>query len=196
LNVSSRLVYDTRVGEDRSATRRRVTVPDAARLLGISVEAVRGRIKRDILEHEKAPDGTVYVLLDADQPRPVGDQPTNQSTDQALLIARLENEVQFLREELARKDAVMLSMTEAIKAISPPAQEEPVQERPRAPTAATPQPGRVEPQVPLDAAQEPIQERPESSTAAADEQQGRGPVPDATGPREEPTERPWWRFWG
>jgi hypothetical protein len=170
------------VGEDRSATRRRVTVPDAARLLGISVEAVRGRIKRDTLEHEKAPDGTVYVLLDADQPRPVADQPTNQSTDQALLIARLENEVQFLREELARKDAVMLSMTEAIKAISPPAQEEPIQE-PQAPQTATEQPGRVGPQTPLRGG---AQEAHEMHMPEA----GGGPLPHD---QQTPSERPWWR---
>ncbi len=173
------------MGEDRSATRRRVTVPDAARHLGISVEAVRGRIKRDTLEHEKSRDGTVYVLLDADQPRPVGDQPTNQSTDQALLIARLENEVQFLREELARKDAVMLSMTEAIKAISPPAQEEPIQEASESPSEATEQPGRVEPQTPLEGAQEPR----ESSEMHMPEVGG-GPLPHD---QQRTSERPWWR---
>jgi hypothetical protein len=107
------------VDGNQTATRRRVTVPDAARLLGISVEAVRGRIKRDTLEHAKAPDGTVYVLLDANQPRPAADQ----SNDQALLIARLENEVQFLREELARKDAIMLNMTESMRQLTAPNQE-------------------------------------------------------------------------
>ena len=112
------------------------------------------------------------------------DQPTNQSTDQALLIARLENEVQFLREELARKDAVMLSMTEAIKAISSPAQEEPIQEPPGAPPEATPQPGRVAPQPAVESMQ--AQESPEMAMPEA----GGGPLPRD---QQTPTERPWWR---
>jgi hypothetical protein len=37
-----------------------------------------------------------------------------------MTMARLENEVQFLREELARKDAILLNMTEAMKALTPP----------------------------------------------------------------------------
>ena len=32
----------------------------------------------------------------------------------------LENGVRFLREELARKDAILLNMTKAMKAITPP----------------------------------------------------------------------------
>jgi hypothetical protein len=33
------------------------------------------------------------------------------------LIASLEDQVKFLREELARKDAIMLNMTEAMKSL-------------------------------------------------------------------------------
>src|SRR5919202_3534072 len=92
------------------ATRPRLTVRRAAEYMGVSVEAVRGRIKRATLDHEKAPDGTVYVLLDADQPQPVGDKPG----DQTVLVARLENEIEFLRRELERKDAILLRMSERI----------------------------------------------------------------------------------
>jgi hypothetical protein len=168
------------VGEDRSATRRRVTVPEAAQLLGITVEDVRGRIKRNTLRYEKAPDGTVYVLLNADQPRPVADQSTNQSADQALLIARLENEVQFLRGELTRKDAIMMNMTESMRQLTAPAEE-----TRESPTEATPQPGRVEPQMPLEGAQEP-RESAEMHMPEA----GGGPLPRD---QQTPSERPWWR---
>lgn len=92
------------------ATRPRLTVRQAAEYMGVSVEAVRGRIKRGTLEHEKAPDGTVYVLLDTDQPQPVG----GESNEQALLVIRLENEIEFLRQELERKDTILLRIAERI----------------------------------------------------------------------------------
>ncbi len=42
-----------------------------------------------------------------------------------MLVRRLENENEFLRRELERKDTIMLNMTEAMKAISPPQLEAP-----------------------------------------------------------------------
>ena len=55
------------MGEDQSQTsRQRVTVAQASEILGVTVEAVRGRIKRGTLEHERH-SSTVYVLLHADQ---------------------------------------------------------------------------------------------------------------------------------
>jgi hypothetical protein len=139
-------VGERRTEADGSQTRRRFTVPEAAEVLGVTIEAVRGRIKRDTLAHEKGEDGTVYVLLNADQSQPTHDQ----STAQALIVERLENEVRFLREELTRKDAILLNMTEVIKAVSPPAQEEAPEGPPEAPISTTEQPGRVGPQTPLE----------------------------------------------
>ena len=60
-----------RVGEDRTPPVRRTTVAEAAEVLGISAEAVRGRIRRGTLPVERE-GGTVYVLLD---PRPIPVRP-------------------------------------------------------------------------------------------------------------------------
>jgi hypothetical protein len=55
------------VGEDQSQTgRQRRTVAEASEILGVTVEAVRGRIKRGTLDHERTDMG-VFVLLDTDQ---------------------------------------------------------------------------------------------------------------------------------
>ncbi len=70
----------------------RLTVGQAAERLGISAEAVRQRIKRDTLHHVKEA-GTVYVLL-ADR------QDADRTTDQALIVQRLDSEVQHLRQQL------------------------------------------------------------------------------------------------
>src|SRR4051812_28917763 len=87
----------------------RVTVAEAAQRLGLSAEAVRMRIKRGTLASEKI-NGTVRVILDADPTRPNEDQTqdrTNELTaDQTDLVEILRSEVEFLREELKRREEV------------------------------------------------------------------------------------------
>ena len=48
-----------------SPTVQRVTVPEAAEILGITTDAVRSRMRRGKLRREEGEYGTVYVLLDA-----------------------------------------------------------------------------------------------------------------------------------
>src|SRR4051812_29867876 len=55
------------------ATEQRVTVPEAATILGLSEDAVRSRLKRGTLAKEKGRDGTVFVVLGSDK---TNDQPT------------------------------------------------------------------------------------------------------------------------
>jgi len=74
--------------------RRRTTVAEAAELLGISAEAVRGRIRRGTLPVERE-GGTVYVLLEHQvDDRTTGDQPTD-CTD--ALIDTLTQQIEDLR---------------------------------------------------------------------------------------------------
>jgi hypothetical protein len=83
----------------------RLTVADAGRLLGLSAEAVRMRIKRGTLASEEV-DGTVYVLLDPDQLGPNEDQASDQTgnrtpeltAEQAELAKVLYEQVSYLRE--------------------------------------------------------------------------------------------------
>ncbi len=83
------------------ATDRRVTVQEAAALLGLSEDAVRSRLKRGTLRKEKAPDGAVLVVLGGDgrTDRP----PTGRATDQhaaAELVEALYDHVEHLRGQL------------------------------------------------------------------------------------------------
>jgi hypothetical protein len=100
-----------------------VDVKQAAEALGISSEGVRQRIRRGSLKSEKDSDGRVYVWLD-DTARVDGSR-TDGSTD--AVLTRLEAENAFLRQELAtrdeeirRRDAILLNMTEGLKALGPP----------------------------------------------------------------------------
>lgn len=100
---------------------RRVSVGEAAKLLGITPEAVRSRLYRGTLKREEDADGRVFVRLSDDQLHQIDDHSVNQSPAYELLIPRLENEIEFLREELRaareearRKDHIIAALTERI----------------------------------------------------------------------------------
>src|SRR5215207_8287174 len=89
-------------------TSRRVTVTEAAALLGLSEDAIRSRLKRGTLRKEKGRDGTVFVVLGAEdstnRPTTNNDQPTtSQTPDQSALVEVLRDQVQYLREQLSEE---------------------------------------------------------------------------------------------
>ena len=137
--------------DDRTPSYQRVSVPEAAKLLGISPEAVRARIQRGTLHKEKDSDGTVYVRLDADQTRSYGDRTEDatgsQARDQTQLVDSLEEQISFLRselvtrnEELRRKDHIIAALTERIPELPAPASSS--QEATGAPETAAEKAGR------------------------------------------------------
>jgi hypothetical protein len=128
------------LGGDQSSTRRRYTVNEAAEILGLTVEAIRGRIKRDKIEHERTEEGNVYVLLPPlDTPgQSTSQQPVNDmSVDQSELVKSLQEQINYLRqlldqereartEERRRHDTVLAQLSQAnaeqartIRAIEP-----------------------------------------------------------------------------
>jgi hypothetical protein len=87
------------------STDHRLTVPEAAMLLDLSEDAVRSRLKRGTLRKEKAQDGTVFVVLSANEntcrPSTNGTQAsTNQITDNEQPITSQSTD-QAPREEAA-----------------------------------------------------------------------------------------------
>lgn len=96
---------------------------------------------------------------DADQPRTTTDQPTDR-TD--LLIAELQDRIRSLEEANRENRRIIAALTQRIPEIEAPREpsgarepRDPLSEPPASPTAATEQPGRAEPQPPLEGAQEP-----------------------------------------
>ena len=109
-----------------------VTITDAAKRLGLSTEAVRMRVKRGTLASTRMA-GTVYVLL----PQPNAG-PNGGPNDQMALVRSLEDQVAYLRrqlatrdEELRRKDHLLAAALERI----PPQLEAPRDTPPESPAS-------------------------------------------------------------
>lgn len=115
----------------RSSTK--ATVYEAADVLGITVDAIRKRIQRGTIAYERDEDGRVYILLNGLED--VRDRSGNlQDNDQDAyrttrdeLVASLENQVEYLRgelairaEELRRKDHIIAALTERIPELEAP----------------------------------------------------------------------------
>jgi len=97
---------------------------DAADVLGLTVDAVRKRVKRGTLEAEKGSDGRLYVFLDTDQES----DPPRSDTDR--LISTLEEQLRLEREAHAEARRLLAAALERIPAIEAPESPETVEEEP------------------------------------------------------------------
>ena len=158
------------MGEDRTgatgADRRRLTVPQAAEALGVTVDAVRGRIRRGKLDSEQHA-GSVYVWLDApeeDDSRGPSTTSHRPSADQSERIEDFREQVAYLREQLqAERQAHAEARRLLMAALE-----------------------RIPPQ--LEAPSEP----PESPETPSDSAPNTTTPPEPETPAEP---RPWWRRW-
>src|SRR3954451_21431987 len=92
---------------------RRVSIRDAAELLGVTSDAIRARLRRGTLRKEIGPKGETIVVIDADTMPPVGDT-TQHDTDTthptADYVAAVEKQVEILRSELAARNQELSEM--------------------------------------------------------------------------------------
>jgi excisionase family DNA binding protein len=143
---------------DRDTAQDRVTIQEAARRLGVKEDAIRKRIQRGTLRHEKTHEGRVFVWVDASQDATQDtawdtDQP---SSDTTALISAKDETIATLREQLAserqaleaERDAhaesrrlLLQALQKIPDAIEPP--QEPPQEPSEAPETAREGSGRV-----------------------------------------------------
>ena len=106
----------------------RLTIQDAAHRLGISEGAVRKRVTRGTLEHEKAADGRVYVYLDSGGRLGVDDgQDAGVDPNNTALISQLRDEVAYLRDENRRKDEIIMQQAMTMRQLSAGSPQEPAE---------------------------------------------------------------------
>jgi excisionase family DNA binding protein len=150
---------DQETGQDRPQdVLDKLTVAQAANRLGVTQDAVRKRIARGTIRHEKDKEGRIFVYLDTFETESKTDQDNERDAesktvsddDQDKYTRSLEDQIDFLRRELERKDTIIMSLTqripeleaspepreghvtaseEADKGTTPPEQQEPSQRR-------------------------------------------------------------------
>jgi hypothetical protein len=141
------------VGEERTGRDLdRMSVAEAARALGISQDAVRKRIARGTISHDRDESGRVFVYLSPTETVHKTDQDTVQDdatkTVQDTYVRSLEDQIAFLRRELERKDTILLNLTERIPQLEAP------QEARESPQTVEEEPQRAEPRPAKGEAQE------------------------------------------
>src|SRR5918995_3537769 len=101
----------------------RLTVAEAVVRLGVKEQAIRKRIQRGTIAHDKDDDGRVYVYLDPE------DGATGASIDTSMdtLLQSLQDQIAYLRqeaedwkEEARRKDTIIMSLTQRLPELEAP----------------------------------------------------------------------------
>jgi|SRR5215210_5854231 len=98
----------------------RVTIAEAAQMLGVKEPAIRKRIQRGTLEHDKGEDGRTYVYLDAGIPGGMDTGIPEPSAGQEERIGELKDQIAYLRDQLSeerearrRADTIIAQLTQA-----------------------------------------------------------------------------------
>ncbi len=105
---------------------RRVTLRDAAMILGISKEAVRKRVQRGTLRSEMGADGRRYVYLDEAKPggdtvppeREPGEHDRGEASD--VLVDTLREQLAAEREANRENRRIIAALTQRIPALESP----------------------------------------------------------------------------
>jgi hypothetical protein len=103
-----------------------LSVPEAAKVLGISEGALRQRLHRGSIPSEKGDDGRVYVVITRNNDSDNAHNTAGGSTDSDEITALLRQHNELLRsqleawqEESRRKDHIIAALTERIPELEP-----------------------------------------------------------------------------
>jgi len=156
---------------------KRYTVPEAAKFLGIGTDAVRKRIARGTISHEKDADGRVYVYLDTghDEGHDKGHDDQGPSPE---LVESLREQIGYLQGVIGTRDEELRTRAEELRR-----RDQDLERRDRIIAALTER---------IPQALEPPSEPRESSQTVEEEPKRAEPRP-ATVEAQEGVQRPWWR---
>jgi hypothetical protein len=128
----------------------RVTVPEAAKMMGVTQSAIRKRVHRGTIPWDKDHEGRIYVYVEPSEMRPetrggkARDTSAGQSGEE--LVEAYRDQVEFLRRELERKDTLLMSLMQCIPELEASSEATGVPETPaEEPGKDTPPPEQQEP---------------------------------------------------
>ena len=98
-------------------TRQRLAAREAAEALGISVDAVRMRVRRGTLEAEHDANGRLHVWVDTDEPQPDSSALTSELRDRLRYV---EEQLEAERQAHAESRRLLMAALERIPAIEAP----------------------------------------------------------------------------
>jgi hypothetical protein len=139
-----------------------ITVAEAARILGVSKQAIRQRIYRDTIPHSKDEEGTVFVRITEDNSETNGEshaENTDYSHDVGReLIDELRDRVGFLERQLETEQAASAELRRIVAGLVQrvPELEAPSEPRDSSPEAASERGARGDAS---ESSQEPAQRR-------------------------------------
>src|SRR5215218_11405183 len=157
---------------------KRYTVPEAAKFLGIGTDAVRKRIARGTIPHNKDDDGRVYVYLDTghDEGHDEGHDAEAKAPE---LVESLREQIGYLQGVIATRDEELRTRADELRR-----RDQDLERRDRIIAALTER---------IPQALEPPSEASESPETVEEEPQRTGARPDDSGAQEDVQRRPWWR---
>src|SRR5215210_2639985 len=101
----------------------RVTVPEAAEMMGVTQSAIRKRVHRGTIPWDKDHEGRIYVYVDPSEmsPETRGGKARGTSAGQSRdeLLEAYRDQVEFLRRELERKDTLLMSLMQRVPELEP-----------------------------------------------------------------------------
>jgi hypothetical protein len=137
---------------------RRVTLREASEELGVSVEAVRKRVKRDSLRSDKDPDGRVYVYLDASPPASHPELQVENS-ERGELVEELRDRIRYLERQVEEERNARYRADELLARLMERTQLEAPSEPRQSPETVEEEPERAAPHSATGGAQEATQRR-------------------------------------
>jgi len=156
----------------------RLSVPDAAKILNVTPEAIRQRIRRNTIDYEYTEDGRYYVYI-------TPSQEVGNGVDNAVLldyVESLKQELEAWKEEARRKDHIIAGLVERVPALEAPRDER------ESPAGSSGMTERVETPTEREPDSQPWWE-PQKQPETAFDRWERGTVP--LGNQDDP--RPWWK---
>jgi len=160
-------------GKDKPRLQR-YTVPEAAKVLGVGTDAVRKRIARGTISHEKGAGGRVYVYLDTGH-----DEGQDAQEPSSELIVSLREQIGYLQGVIATRDEELRTRSEELRR-----RDQDLERRDHIIAALTER---------IPQALEPPSEPRESPGTVEEGPERAGPWPDDSGAQEDVQRRPWWR---